>query len=261
MTSVAWLELPRIATRRQACVDSCNFAALKPATRNLTHIKVIGLNPDHTDHGRNKDVQKMKHITALTLAALMASVAAPALAQSQGDFTIGLGLGWVEPTESSNTLAGKVDVDGNLRPTVTVEYFVADNIGIELLASWPFQHDVNLQGTGKIAEVKHLPPTLSLQYHFANQSKFTPFVGAGINYTYFFDETGKGALAGVNVNLGDSWGLALHAGLDYAISERAALRADIRYIDIETDAEVGGVDIGEVKIDPWVFNVAYVMKF
>ncbi|MBE0452245.1 MAG: outer membrane beta-barrel protein [Roseovarius sp.] len=203
----------------------------------------------------------MTKITALTLAALMASTAAPALAQSKGDITLGLGLGWVEPSQNSNTLAGKVDVDGNLRPTLTVEYFIADRIGIELLAAWPFQHDVNLQGAGKVAEVKHLPPTLSLQYHFVNASPITPFVGAGINYTYFFDETGKGALAGVNVDLDDSWGLALHAGLDYAISERAALRADIRYIDIETDVKVGGADIGKVKIDPWVFNIAYVMKF
>lgn len=203
----------------------------------------------------------MKNLTALTLAALMTSTAAPALAQEKGDFLLGLGLGYVEPTQNSNTLAGQIDVDGNLRPTITIEYFVADRIGIELLASWPFQHDVNLQGAGKVAEVKHLPPTLSLQYHFVNASKVTPFVGAGINYTYFFDETGQGALAGTNVDLDDSWGLALHAGLDYAISERAALRADVRYIDIETDTSVGGVDIGKVKIDPWVFNIAYVMKF
>lgn len=203
----------------------------------------------------------MKNITALTLAALMASAAVPALAQEKGDFLLGLGLGYVEPTQNSNTLAGQIDVDGNLRPTITIEYFVADRIGIELLAAWPFQHDVNLQGAGKVAEVKHLPPTLSLQYHFVNASKVTPFIGAGINYTYFFDETGKGALAGVNVDLDDSWGLALHAGVDVAISERAALRADLRYIDIETDTSVGGVDIGKVKIDPWVFNLAYVMKF
>jgi len=203
----------------------------------------------------------MKHITALTLAALMGTTAAPALAQSQGDFTLGLGLGWVEPTQNSDTDAGRIDVDGNLRPTVTVEYFVADNIGIELLAAWPFEHDVNLQGAGRVAEIKHLPPTLSLQYHFTNTSQFTPFLGAGINYTYFFDETGKGALAGSDVDLDDSWGLALHAGVDYAISERGALRADVRYIDIETDVKVDGTKIGSVDIDPWVFNVAYVLKF
>ena len=202
----------------------------------------------------------MKNISALTLTALMSTVAAPALAQSQGDFTLGLGVGWIEPDSASNTAAGRVGADGALSPTVTVEYFVADNLGIELLASWPFEHDISVNGA-EVAKTKHLPPTLSLQYHFTNKSGITPFVGAGINYTYFFDETGKGALAGSDVDLDDSWGLALHAGVDYAISERGALRADVRYIDIETDVKVDGAKIGSVDIDPWVFNVAYVLKF
>lgn len=202
-----------------------------------------------------------KTLTALTLSAAVAALAGPALSQEKGDITVGIGLGWVEPTQTSNTAAGKIDVDGNLRPTLTAEYFIADRIGIELLAAWPFQHDVNLAGVGNVAEVKHLPPTLSLQYHFTNQSKVTPFIGAGINYTYFFDETGTGALAGVDVDLDDSWGLAAHAGIDYAINDKSALRMDVRYIDIESDVKVGGAKIGKVKIDPWVFNIAYVMKF
>lgn len=202
----------------------------------------------------------MKNITAFSLAALMASVAVPAIAQEKGDFLLGIGLGWIEPSDGSNTIAGKVDADGALSPTITFEYFVADRIGIELLASWPFKHDINLNGTNA-GETKHLPPTLSLQYYFVNQSKVTPFVGAGINYTYFFDEEGQGPLNGVSVDLDDSWGLALHAGLDYEINDRSAVRADVRYIDIETDANVGGGDIGDVEINPWVFNVAYVMKF
>jgi outer membrane protein len=203
----------------------------------------------------------MKKITALTLAALLGTTAAPALAQSKGDFTLGLGLGWVEPTQTSTTAVGRINVDGNLRPTLTVEYFVADNIGIELLASWPFQHDVNLAGVGKVAETKHLPPTLSLQYHFTNKSGVTPFVGAGVNYTYFFDDKGKGPLTGTPVSLDDSWGLALHAGVDVAMNEKSAFRFDVRYIDIETDVKVGGARIGTVKIDPWVVNLAYVLKF
>lgn len=200
-------------------------------------------------------------LTALTLTTAIAALAGPALAQDRGDITLGFGLGWVEPTQDSDTTVGTIDVDGNLRPTLTAEYFVADRIGIELLASLPFQHDVNLAGAGKVAEVKHLPPTLSLQYHFTNESKFTPFIGAGVNYTYFFDETGTGALAGVNVDVDDSWGFALHAGLDYAINERSAMRFDLRYIEIESDLEVGGTKIGKVEIDPWVANIAYVVKF
>ena len=202
----------------------------------------------------------MKHITALTLAALMGTTAAPALAQEKGDMLLGLGLGWIEPDSGSNisALGGqKLGAEGALSPTITFEYFVADNIGIELLASWPFTHDLELGGT-EIGDTRHLPPTLSLQYHFTNASQFTPFVGAGINYTYFFDENLD---SGASLDLDDSWGLALHAGVDYAVSERGAMRFDVRYIDIETNAKVNGTDIGSVDIDPWVFNVAYVLKF
>ena len=204
----------------------------------------------------------MKQFTALTLAVLMGTTAAPALAQQKGDMLFGVGLGWIEPDSGSNisALGGqKLGAEGALSPTITFEYFVADNIGIELLASWPFKHDLELGGSG-IGETRHLPPTLSLQYHFTNASRFTPFVGAGINYTYFFDEKLDGANA-PSLDLDDSWGLALHAGLDYAVSERGAMRFDVRYIDIETDAKVGGNKIGSVDIDPWVFNLAYVLKF
>ncbi|WP_306116619.1 MULTISPECIES: OmpW family protein [unclassified Roseovarius] len=201
-------------------------------------------------------------LKTLTLAVLMGSAALPALAQSKGDFLLGLGAHSVTPDSGSSlTTAGRIDVDANIRPTITGEYFIADNVGIELLAAWPFEHDINLVGTGKIGKTKHLPPTLSLQYHFTNASAVTPFVGAGINYTYFFDDTATGPLAGTSLDLSDSWGYALHAGLDYAITDRGSLRADVRYIDIETDVKVGGTPIGKVKIDPWVFGVAYVHKF
>jgi len=202
----------------------------------------------------------MKKITALTLAALMGTTAAPALAQQQGDMLLGLGLGWIEPDDGSNIAAlggNELGADGALSATVTFEYFVADRVGIELLASWPFTHDLELAGN-EIGETKHLPPTLSLQYYFTNKSNITPFVGAGINYTYFFDEELD---SGDSLELDDSWGLALHAGADFALSEKSALRADVRYIDIETEAEVDGADIGDVDISPWVFNVAYVLRF
>lgn len=201
----------------------------------------------------------MKQITALTLAALMGITAGPAFAQSRGDFTLGAGLGWIEPDGGSQTDLGKIGADGALSPTFTFEYFVADNIGIELLASWPFKHDLELGGS-KIGSTRHLPPTLSVQYHFTNASQFTPFVGVGVNYTYFFDETLDGPGA-PSIDLDDSWGVALHAGLDRQISEKGSLRLDVRYIDIETDLKVGGIDRGSVDIDPWVFNVGYVRKF
>lgn len=208
-----------------------------------------------------------RHLIAGGLAALLASAAVPAFAQSAGEITVGLGIGYVQPkSDNGSVTANDVDVDvkGNARPTLTVEYFVADNIGIELLAAWPFTHDVELDGLGKVAETTHLPPTLSVQYHWngqAGKGSISPFVGVGVNYTNFFDTDTKGALSGADLDLGDSWGLAAHAGVDYRISDTGSIRADVRYLDIDTEAKLNGNKIGTVEVDPWVFGVSYVHKF
>ena len=203
-----------------------------------------------------------KTLTALTLTTALAALASPVLAQSKGDMTLGLGVAWVNPDNSySTTAAGGLRPDDDWRPSLTFEYFIADNIGIEVLAATPFEHKVELAGAGNVAKVKHLPPTVSLQYHFDTGSGIKPFVGAGLNYTHFWDEKGIGALTGVPVSLDDSWGIALHAGLDVAINEKASIRTDVRWINIETDVKVGGAPIGKVKINPVVVGMSYVMKF
>lgn len=203
----------------------------------------------------------MKNLKALATALLVCS-AAPALAQSAGDWTLGLGLGYVSPKSDNGTLAGlDADVGDNARPTFTFEYFIRDNLGIEVLAAVPFEHNISLDGLGKVGSTAHLPPTVSIQYHFANDSAWTPFVGAGINYTKFFDTDASGPLAGSDLDLDDSWGAALHAGVDYKVTDRGAMRVDVRWIDIETDVKLDGAKIGTAKIDPWVFGVSYIHQF
>ncbi|WP_138471422.1 OmpW family protein [Poseidonocella sp. HB161398] len=196
------------------------------------------------------------------LAAATALGAGAACAQSAGEFTLGVGLGYVMPKDDNGDVAGaEADVSDSIRPTLTLEYFVMDNLGIEVLAATPFQHDVRLDGLGKVASVQQLPPTVTLQYHFQTGSAWTPLLGVGVNYTTFFDEDGKGALSDAKVRLKDSWGLALHAGVDYALSETGAIRADVRWMDIDSDVEVNGEDVGEAEIDPWIFGVSYIHKF
>lgn len=201
-------------------------------------------------------------VPALALA--LCATAVPALAQSQGDWTLGLGAHQVAPKSGNGSLAGgtlPVDVGSNVRPTITAEYFVRDNMGIEVLASLPFQHDISIDGLGKVGSTRHLPPTVSLQYHFNGAGKVSPFVGAGVNYTLFFGEDTSGALAGSDLQLDDSFGLAAHAGIDIRIGERGALRLDARWIDIDTEVELDGAALGTVNIDPLVYGAAYVLRF
>ncbi|MEI4486556.1 OmpW family outer membrane protein [Frigidibacter sp. MR17.14] len=201
-----------------------------------------------------------RHLALCAALALMPATGA--LAQSAGDFTLGFGLHSVMPKDDNGDLAGfSSHVGDNAQPTFTFEYFIRDNLGIEVLAATPFSHNVDLDGLGKVAKVKHLPPTVSLQYHFRNSSAVTPFVGVGLNYTTFLSDKATGALAGNDLELGDSWGLALHAGLDYAISERGAIRVDARWMDIDSTVKLNGDKIGTAHIDPVVLGVAYVHRF
>lgn len=204
-----------------------------------------------------------KHrVSALAVGAALASImAVPALADasfySQGSWHFGAGVANVNPKSDNGTLAGAAATIGSdTAISLTAEYFIRDNIGIELLAATPFDHDIALGGTN-IGSTKHLPPTLSVNYHFPTKGKITPFVGLGVNYTTFFEE--ETALG--NLELDDSFGLAASLGADWQISDRGALRINVRYMDIDTDAKLNGADIGTAEIDPVTVGVSYIHRF
>lgn len=202
----------------------------------------------------------------IALAAVLALAATPALAQSAGSWTVGIGAHNVAPKSDNGTLTATplgnltMDVGSNVRPTITGEYFLQDNLGIEVLAALPFQHDISVAGVGKVGSTRHLPPTVSLQYHFG-QGKVKPFVGLGVNYTRFFSTKAEGAIAGANLDLSDSWGLAAHLGVDFKVGEKGAIRLDYRKVDIDTRVKLNGANLGTkntVNIDPSVYGIAYV---
>ncbi len=202
-------------------------------------------------------------LPALLVLAL-AATSTSAFAQARGDWTVGIGVHRVDPASNNGSLANgalKLDVGSDAKPSVTAEYFLRDNLGLEVLAALPFKHDIAVEGAGRVGSAKHLPPTVSLQYHFNGKGKVSPFVGAGLNYTTFFSEDTRGALEGLRLKLEDSWGLAAHAGLDFAVGERGAVRVDVRWIDIDSKVEVEGDELGTAHIDPLVYGAAYVIKF
>lgn len=206
----------------------------------------------------------MKPLVQLALAATLAGLALPCLAQSRGDWTVAVGVHQVNPKSGNGSLAGgtlPLDVGSDVKPTITAEYFLRDNLGIEVLAAWPFEHDIAIQGLGRVGSTRHLPPTVSLQYHFNGEGRVSPFIGAGLNYTTFFSEDTTGALAGSDLSLDDSWGVALHAGLDFAVGDRGALRLDVRWIDIDSDVSLDGAALGTANIDPLVYGVAWRFDF
>lgn len=201
--------------------------------------------------------------TMLPLVLALAAAVPAAHAAQAGEWELKVGVHAVDPKSDNGRLAGgalKADVDSSVRPTISLEYRVTPNLGLEVLGALPFQHEVRLNGA-KAASVKQLPPTVSLQWHFLPDGKIDPFLGLGLNYTRFFSIDEKGPLSGMRLDLDDSWGVAAHAGVAFAFAERWSLTADLRWIRIRTDAEVDGAKVGTVDVDPLVYGVAVGYRF
>ena len=131
------------------------------------------------------------------------------------------------------------------------------------MAATPFSHEITL-GSTLVGKTKHLPPSLYAQYYFLNKdSKARPYVGAGINYTNFFDETEKFAPV-TDLKLHDSWGLALNAGLDIKLTDNLLFNTAVYYAKIKTKADfkVAGTQLSQdVRLDPLVFFMGLGYRF
>jgi outer membrane protein len=208
---------------------------------------------------------------ALGAAVAAAMISAPAMAYEAGDMMLRVGAAGVYPTGESDSINGlpagaKVEADSAWSLGLNFTYMFTDNIGVGVLGAYPFKHDINGKGSisslDKVGSTKQLPPTVTLEYYFNNTSAFTPYLGAGVNYTHFFDENTSGALSGTNLNLDDSWGYALEGGVDYSINDKWMVSAQVYYINIETNADVSALP-GDFNVDinPWVYLFTAGYKF
>lgn len=206
--------------------------------------------------------------TLCGLSVLAALMSTHVMAHQEGDVIVRVGVASVVPNDSSDKILdsqSELAVNSNTQLGLTLGYMFTDNISFEVLAATPFSHKIStdLLGLGDIAETKHLPPTFMVQYYFGESgSTFRPYVGAGLNYTTFFDEgfnsTGNNATL-TDLKLDDSWGLAANAGFDYKLNESWFLNASVWYANIETTATYkfgGAAQSTDVKINPWVFMIA-----
>ncbi len=206
----------------------------------------------------------MKKIN-LAVAASMLGVALGAQAHQADELFVRVGAVNIAPDASSGqVLGGGVDVDNALGLGFSGTWFFSQHLGLELLAALPFEHDIKGTGALKgldIGSSKHLPPTLSLQYYPLDNQTFTPYIGLGLNYTVFFDESTSSqldsALAGDSkLKLDNSTGLAYQIGADWKLSDQLYLNAAVWKMDIDTTAHIylDGAQAAKVnvKIDPWV---------
>jgi outer membrane protein len=225
-----------------------------------------------------------KSLLGASLVAL--ALAAPAAhAYQAGDMILRAGAITTAPNEDSGDIkldgtkvgGTKATLDSDTQLGLAFAYMLTDHIGLELLAATPFKHTVGVKGLGggldgKLADIKQLPPTLSLQYYpMEPNSRFQPYAGVGINYTLFFDEdlsSARKQQGFSNLKLQDSVGIAGQLGMDYMLTDNLLVNASVWYVDIDTKASVNGpTALGysktkvDVDVDPWVYMVGLGYKF
>ncbi len=193
-----------------------------------------------------------------------ALVSVPVVAVEAGSWLVRGGAHTVQPKSDNGSvaaLAADLEVDDATMATFNITYMVTERIGVEVLAALPFEHDIDIGGQ-RLASTKHLPPTVSVVYFFTPNAPVNLYAGLGVNVTLFFQEDTRGALAGTELELDTSVGPAAVVGVDVPMGDRWFINADIRYMDIDTDAKVTapGLYLKEsVEIDPWAvgLNIGY----
>ncbi len=230
------------------------------------------------------------------LALAVAAVFAPTLAMAEaGDFVVRVRAAHINASEdsslgkkvASNVAAGlmstgaELEVDSNTIPEIDFSYYVTKNIALELILATGTRHDVNIIKAGagaaignqNLSDVNLLPPTLTVQWHFMPDQMFDPYVGAGVNYTRFMDnslhtKTGAGAPLPIRVDH-SSFGLALQAGFDVNLKDGWLINADVKKLWIDTDVDLNSTRAGvagwhkidSLDIDPWVIGIGVGKKF
>jgi len=231
---------------------------------------------------------------ALLAATGISAVATPVMAYEAGDWLVRGRIVNVNPNDDSGRLytdvlspgsyasIGKgIATNSDTIPELDITYMITPNWGVELILGYS-EHTVKahksadatarslgLTGSSNVIDTKVLPPTLLLQYHFAPNSNIRPYVGAGINYTYFFDEKVPSnslvAASGDDIQLDSSWGFAVQAGLDVAINDDWFFNADVKYIDMKTQGHFDDTQAGRLRVNtdlnPFVYGVGIGRRF
>lgn len=200
----------------------------------------------------------------LTTAALAALMATGAVAEEQSPWQVRVRAISVMPDESSNvgTIGGQAQLDDAYVPELDITYFFNKNVAAELILATA-KHEVGVSGSSlgnvDLGSAWILPPTLTLQYHFTPDNTFSPYVGAGVNYTMFYNED-NGAMDRVKYD--DGFGVALQAGMDYKLDEHWMLNVDVKKLWLNTNVSVNsGAVMADVDIDPWIAGVGVGYRF
>jgi len=202
---------------------------------------------------------KRQLIALAAVAAFVAPLAAQA--QDTGDWIVRARAVNLN-SENDDDTGLDLSINDKVFPEVDISYFLSPNFALELILTYPQEHDVKSAGA-KIGTFKHLPPTLTAQYHFTGLGGWRPYVGLGLNYTHISDVNWDPAVeAALQPSLKkDSFGLAAQIGADVPVGGGWLLNVDVKKVQIGTEVSSFGAKAGDFKVDPWLVSVGFGKRF
>lgn len=158
-----------------------------------------------------------------------------------------------------------LDTSNNIAAGLDIGYFVTPEIALALTLANPPRTTIKGEGAikalGTIGRTNYLPPTVSAQYHYRGFGAFQPYVGAGVNYTMFFNEDGR-ALR--RLKLDDSVGFSLQVGADMMLNQNWGVFVDAKKLWLSTTAtgRLGAVPVkADVDLDPTLIHAGVTYRF
>ena len=242
------------------------------------------------------NLTRMTRFAGVAVCIGTAALANNADAQTAGSITTSVGWLHISPQGNATPLTvqsvGGATVNQQMAGTgahasstdtmgITTEYYVTDNIGVAMLLGLPLKvnliGDGTLQKYGTLGTTRPMPPAIELRYHlFSAASKFRPYAGLGVNYTWFTqvratnrqflsDSFGPGGSA--RATLSASWNPVFELGASYAMTKHWSVGTSINYMPVKTHLTLYGqtatgtqiVSTSTLRLNPVsVFlNVAY----
>jgi len=162
-------------------------------------------------------------------------------------------------SSTSLTPSGSLKIDNTVVPELDISYFFTQNISTELVLATSKHTVKSTTGNNNLGSVWVLPPTLTAQYHFLTDQKFQPYLGAGVNYTHFYN-TDAGAFSEIHYK--DTFGPALQAGADYKLDNHWLLNIDVKQVWIQPDVSVNsGAVTAKAHINPLLIGAGVGYRF
>jgi outer membrane protein len=186
-----------------------------------------------------------------------------------GDFLIGLGAIGVFPQNDGGSvglIGGKVHASNSASPQLDFTYFLRPQIAFNLIAA-STQHDLTVQGSAipgnvNLGHVWALPPTLTAQWHPLPQNRLSPYVGAGLNVTWFYGYGGAMTPPVNRVRVDTSVGIAVVAGVDYEITPHWLANFDLKWVQMQPTASVNsGLIHARAAINPIIVGASVRYRF